>query len=98
MAFLASPARSIRDGLRRLCICLLDADYRLYTDPSWPIRTSEVMITMAYKYELRSGWSLQPNVQYIIRPGGGAANPLSATPGWVLKDAAVFGLRTVVKF
>jgi porin len=76
----------------------LDADYGLYANPSWPARTSEVMITTAYQYEIRAGWSLQPNVQYIVRPGGGATSPSSSTPGLVLKDAAVLGLRTVVKF
>ena len=42
---------------------------------------------------------LQPNFQYIVHPGGGATNPLASyLPGKPLKDAAVFGLRTVVKF
>ena len=34
----------------------------------------------------------------ITHPGGGATDPLSANSGKVLKDAAVFGLRTVLKF
>jgi porin len=59
---------------------------------------SEVMITTGYQYEIRPGWSLQPNVQYIVRPGGGATSPSSSTPGLVMKDGAVLGLRTVVKF
>ena len=37
--------------------------------------------------------------QYITHPGGGATNPLGVNqPGKILKDAAVFGLRTVLKF
>jgi porin len=51
-----------------------------------------------YQYELRAGWTLQPNFQFIVRPGGGATNPLSALPGKALKNAEVFGLRTVLKF
>jgi porin len=51
-----------------------------------------------YQYEVKPGWTLQPNVQYITHPGGGATNPLGPAPGRILKNAAVFGLRTVLKF
>jgi porin len=51
-----------------------------------------------YQYEVRGGWTLQPNFQYIVHPGGGATNPLQPGAGRVLANAAVFGLRTVVKF
>ena len=36
--------------------------------------------------------------QHRLRPGGRATNPFGWNPGKVLKDAAVFGLPTVVKF
>lgn len=76
----------------------LDADFRAMNGSGWPIRSSEKLLTAVYQYELRSGWTLQPNFQYIVRPGGGATNPLGNMPGIALKDAAVFGLRTTVKF
>ena len=76
----------------------LDADFRQLNGSDWPIRSSEKLLTAVYQVELRSGWTLQPNFQYIVRPGGGATNPLGSTPGIALKDAAVFGLRTTVKF
>ena len=77
----------------------LDADFQLSNGPNWPTRSYEGLITAVYQYEVRGGWTLQPNVQYIIHPGGGATNPLGTyLPGKPLKDAAVFGLRTVVKF
>jgi porin len=56
------------------------------------------MITSVYQYEVQPGWSLQPNFQFIHHPGGGATDTLGATPGRRLKDATVFGLRTVMKF
>ena len=58
----------------------------------------EGLFTAVYQYEIRAGWTLQPNFQYIVHPGGGATNPLGNNPGKVLKNADVFGLRTVVKF
>jgi hypothetical protein len=33
-----------------------------------------------------------------FHPGGGAASPTGSGPGKLLKDAVVFGLRTVLKF
>jgi porin len=51
-----------------------------------------------YQNEVRAGWTLQPNFQFIVHPGSGATNPLSNLPGKALKNAEVFGLRTVLKF
>jgi porin len=76
----------------------LDADFQQLMGPAWPARRFEALATAVYQYEVRAGWTLQPNFQYFVHPGGGATNPLGTTPGRVLKDAAVFGLRTVLKF
>ena len=58
----------------------------------------ETLLTAVYQYEVQAGLTLQPNVQYICHPGGRGFQPDRAAPGKVLKDAAVFGLRTVLKF
>jgi porin len=76
----------------------LDADFQAIYGPSWPRRSSESLITAVYQYEVRPGWTLQPNYQFIRHPGGGATDPLGSNPGKLLKDASVFGLRTVLKF
>lgn len=76
----------------------LDRDFQSLYGPAWPVRTSETLFTAVYQYEVRGGLTLQPNVQYIRRPGGGATNPVGAMPGVSLKDAVVLGMRTVVKF
>ncbi|BAL09551.1 carbohydrate-selective porin OprB [Bradyrhizobium japonicum] len=76
----------------------LDFDFRRLLTPDWPPRSFEGLVTAVYQYELRAGWTLQPNFQFIVRPGGGATGPLSAFPGKALKNAEVFGLRTVLKF
>jgi porin len=76
----------------------LDIDYQQLYGPKWPSRTFEGLITSVYQYEVRAGWTLQPNFQYIVHPGGGATNPLGNMPGHALKNASVFGLRTVLKF
>ncbi len=76
----------------------LDADFQQIMGPGWPLRRFEALATAVYQYEVRPGWTLQPNFQYFVHPGGGATNPLGTNPGKLLKDAAVFGLRTVLKF
>lgn len=76
----------------------LDADYRRFVAADWPMRSFEGLITAAYQYQIRDGWTAQPNVQYIIHPGGGATLPAGSFAGHALKNAAVLGLRTTLKF
>ncbi|WP_439400029.1 carbohydrate porin (plasmid) [Bradyrhizobium sp. PMVTL-01] len=74
----------------------LDFDYRALAGPAWPVRRFERLLTAVYQHQLRDGRTLQPNFQYVI--GGGATDPAGPTPGRALKNAAVFGLRTTLKF
>jgi porin len=76
----------------------LDGDFQNMFGPAWPVRSFESLFTAVYQYEVRAGWTLQPNFQYIGHPGGGATNPLGTNPGKALKNAEVIGLRTVIKF
>ena len=76
----------------------LDADYRTFVSPTWPQRSFEGLVTAVYQYQVRDGWTVQPNFQYIIHPGGGATLPSGPFPGRPLKNAAVLGLRTTLKF
>jgi porin len=52
-------------------------------------RNYESLIEICYTYEIKPGWSLQPDFQYIAQPGGGV-------PG--VKDATVVGVRTAINF
>ena len=76
----------------------LDSDYRNFTSLTWPQRSFEGLLTAVYQYQICDGWTVQPNFQYIIHPGGGATVPSGAFPGRPLKNAAVLGLRTTLKF
>jgi porin len=76
----------------------LDADYRAFVNANWPERNFEGILTAVYQYQVRDGWTLQPNVQYIIHPGGAAASPSGPLAGKPLKNAAVLGFRTILKF
>ncbi|MEA2941458.1 MAG: porin [Bradyrhizobium sp.] len=77
----------------------LDRDYAFFmAQPDWPIRSSEALFTASYLYEVKAGWNLLPNYQHIFRPGGGATDPAGPNPGIRLKNASVFGVRSVMKF
>jgi porin len=53
------------------------------------IRNYEALIEICYTYEIKPGWSLQPDFQYTFQPGGNVAGQ---------KDAAVVGARTSISF
>jgi porin len=77
----------------------LDRDYAFFAgSPDWPVRSSEALFTASYLYEVKAGWNLLPNYQHIFRPGGGATDPTGPNPGIRLKDASIFGVRSVMKF
>jgi porin len=61
------------------------------------VQNYEVMFEATYQAEIVQGFVLQPVFQYVFNPGAGALDPLSAIPRRI-PDAAVFGLRSVVKF
>jgi porin len=54
-----------------------------------------VLIEATYAAQIAPGWTLQPNVQYVIRPNGGV-DPNDSTRA--LRNATVFGVRSSLKF
>lgn len=65
-----------------------------------PVRDYEAAIELTYQYVAAPWWSIQPDAQYIFHPGGNAANPAAAATvsAPAMKDAAIVGVRTTVKF
>ena len=72
----------------------LDADRRAFGDFLFPVRSGEAMIEMTYQAKLKPWWTLQPDLQYIIRPGGGLLNPGDG----LRPDAWVIVLRSALSF
>ena len=67
----------------------LEADFSALMGSSWPQGSFEGLFTAVYQYEIRGGWTVQPNFQYVLHPGGGATDPLGANPGRLLRNAMV---------
>jgi porin len=75
-----------------------DADLAVFNpDVFQPVRKSEAVLEVTYQAQIAPGWTVQPDFQYIRRPAGGVVNPRSPT-GALVKDAAVFGVRSAVKY
>jgi len=72
----------------------LDADIGLFGNFFYPVRSDETMIEMMYQTQPKPWWTLQPDLQYIIRPGGGVLNP----DGRLRPNAWVIGLRSTLNF
>jgi porin len=72
----------------------LDADTATYGNLYYPVRGGETIIEMMYQAQLAPWWTLQPDLQYIIRPGGGVLNP----DGGLRPNAWVVGVRTSLNF
>ena len=74
----------------------LDRDYDVLANDPRPIRDSETLVAATYLAEIRKGWNVIPTFQYVIHPGGGYV--LDNGVARPVKNASVFGVRTVIKF
>jgi porin len=75
-----------------------DRDVAAITGTPIPTRDYEAVIELSYRIQLGRDWSMQPNLQYIVHPGGNVADP--NIPGGVtpIPNAFVLGWRTQLKF
>ena len=75
----------------------LDLDTIAFTGVPQPVRNLEALIEVTYQAQIVPGWPVQPDFQYIFHPGGGIANPFDPNGGRI-KNAAVFGARTTIRY
>ena len=61
-----------------------------------PVRSAETVLELSYQAQLAPWLAVQPDFQYVFRPGGGIADPNQPTRR--LGDAAILGVRTAITF
>ena len=61
-----------------------------------PVQGAETFLEATYQAQVLPSVVVQPDVQYIINPGGGIANP--NVPYQRVKNELVFGIRTNITF
>ena len=62
----------------------------------YPLRSKETVIEATYQAQIAPWWQVQPDVQYVLSPGGGLPDPNH--PGHRIGAALVLGARSVVTF
>ncbi|WP_375457552.1 carbohydrate porin [uncultured Enterovirga sp.] len=75
----------------------LDRDVALFGGQPVPVRSGEAVLEATYQAVLAPGITLQPDLQYIIRPGGGVINPRDPY-GRPIGNATVAGLRAIIRY
>jgi porin len=61
-----------------------------------PVRSSETYLEATYQYQLRPWLQLQPDLQYVFRPGAGVVDP--NVPMQRLQNEFVLGVRANILF
>ncbi|GJD51803.1 Porin B [Methylobacterium crusticola] len=74
-----------------------DREAILYGGVATPVRSAETVIEATYQALVVPGFTVQPDIQYVLHPGGGVANPRDAG-GRRIRNAAVFGARATIQY
>jgi porin len=74
----------------------LDNDILALNGPPFPIRNAETVFEASYIMQLAPWWTLQPDVQYIRRPGGNVPDPNNGSK--TVGNATIIGARTTINF
>ncbi|MCC6947355.1 MAG: carbohydrate porin [Bradyrhizobiaceae bacterium] len=74
----------------------LDQDTLALSGPPYPIRNAETVFELSYVAQLAPWWTLQSDLQYIVRPGGNVPDP--DDPSRTVGNAFVVGLRSTITY
>ena len=74
----------------------LDRDTRMFTGTQIPLRDYELSFDLSYSFSIVPGWTVQPNFQLILHPGGNV--PSADSPVDPVKNAMVFGVRSTMRY
>jgi porin len=74
----------------------LDRDLNSFNGLSSPVRSAEVVVELTYQAQIAPWWIVQPDLQYVVQPGGNVPDPTS--PDRVVSNAFVLGVRTTFRF
>ena len=74
-----------------------DFDTRVFTGAFYPIRNYELQFEVSYRAQIAPWWTIQPDFQYIVHPGGNVPDPSSGTNAPV-RNAFIVGARSTLTF
>jgi len=76
----------------------LDRDTRLFSGTSRPVRDHEMAVELTYRAQVTPWWTVQPDLQFILHPGGHVPDPTDPTGLRPIRDAVLLGVRTAIAF
>jgi porin len=76
----------------------LDRDLNFFNGASRPVRDYEMALELTYRAQVTPWWTLQPDLQVIVHPGGHIPDPTDPTGRRPIRDAVVMAVRTAVAF
>ena len=74
----------------------LDVDTRVFTAGFYPVRNSEMTYELDYALQIAPWWTLQADLQYVGKPGGGVLDP--GNPARSTRNAFIWGVRSTINF
>jgi porin len=77
---------------------MLDYDTAYFNNSLLPARSAEELVEVTYIAKIAAGWYIQPDMQFIMQPGGNIPDPGDPTGTRTLRNSLVFGLRTLMRF
>lgn len=77
-------------------VAALDRDALVLNGPPYPIRNAETVFELSYTAQLAPWWAVQPDIQYIVQPGGNVPHPND--PARTVGNAFVIGARSTINF
>jgi porin len=76
----------------------LDRDRLFFNAAYGPVRDHEALLQATYAFQVLPGFVIQPNLQYVIHPGGHIPDPNDPLGLRALGNAFVAGVRLAVKY
>jgi porin len=71
----------------------LDRDVRRFSGIAVPVHDYEATLELTYHVQINQRWSVQPDLQFVVHPGGNIALPPGIAP---IPNATVMGLRSSI--
>jgi porin len=75
----------------------LDRDAAAFSGTDRPVRDFEALLDLTYQLQIAPWVVVQPDMQVVFHPGGNAADPNDRSGVRPIRDALVFGFRTVLR-
>ncbi|WP_245258329.1 carbohydrate porin [Rhodopseudomonas palustris] len=76
----------------------LDRDVRRWSGIASPVRDFEAVIELTYLAQITGNFAVQPVIEYVMHPAGGATDPFDPAGTRRIRDAVVLGIRTTLSY